>query len=172
MSVLQYLFRFHFLNFILRLVVLPFRHSRNCNRTWISTRSACISSVFICRNFTIHFVYIVVRMRQWLRLREIWVGLTPDYLESEDLGTRKRPSDCSVAVWSSVADMSSHLVTNNERSSFHQWNCVVIMSSVIILAREGINVVDFRRRLAFKSRHFEPNTNANWTIARWFVNCR
>ena len=27
---------------------------------------------------------------------------------------------CSVAVWSSVADMSSHLVTNNERSSFHQ----------------------------------------------------
>lgn len=34
-------------------------------------------------------------MRQWLRLREIWVGLTPDYLESEDLGTRKRPSDLS-----------------------------------------------------------------------------
>ena len=71
-----------------------------------------------------------------------------------------------VAVWSSVADMSSHLVANNERSSFHQWNCVVIVSSVIILTREGINVVDFRLRLAFRSRQLEPNTNANWTI-RW-----
>ena len=40
------------------------------------------------------------------------------------------------------------------------------LRSVIILTREGINVVALiRRRLAFKSRHFEPNTNANWTIA-------
>ena len=84
----------------------------------------------------------------------------------------RRHYECSAAVWSSVADTSSHLVTSNERSSFHQWNCVVIVCSVIILTREGINVVDFRRRLGFRSRHFEPNTNANWTIARWFLNCR
>ena len=94
MSVLQYLSRFHFLNFILWLVVLAFRHSRNCNRTWISHRSACISSAFICRNFTIHFVYIVIRMRRWMRLREIWVGLTPWVLS-----WKRRSGDEEEAFW-------------------------------------------------------------------------
>ena len=75
---------------------------------------------------------------------------------SELLERARSEHSCSVAVVSSVAVMSSHIITNRMQFYFFQSKCVVIVSSACHFpTRGGMQSKSVKRSLRFPRSKFE-----------------